>query len=104
MQVVELPMKTQPHPKYRQESCYLKAQVHHATGIVSDAKLIYTEACHLWPQFPPPQYRMVQMLVNEDSIEGNVLEGPLYKMIHKTRVAKDNVSIVLILHEKQVTS
>lgn len=51
------------------ESCYLKARVHHATGNLSDAKLLYTEACRLWPQFPPAQYGMAQMLVNEGNIE-----------------------------------
>lgn len=38
-------------------------------GNLSEAKLLYDEACHLWPQFPPAQYGMAQMLVNEGNIE-----------------------------------
>lgn len=38
-------------------------------GSLSDAKLLYSEACNLWPQFPPAQYGMAQMLVYEGSIE-----------------------------------
>lgn len=51
------------------ESCYLKARVHHAMGNLNEAKLLYSEACNLWPQFPPAQYGMAQMLVYEGSIE-----------------------------------
>ncbi|CAM9206048.1 unnamed protein product [Ectocarpus sp. 13 AM-2016] len=56
-------------PEIKAESCYLKARVHHATGNLSEAKLLYKEACHLWPQFPLAQYGMAQMLVNEGSID-----------------------------------
>ncbi|CAN0360608.1 unnamed protein product, partial [Ectocarpus sp. 12 AP-2014] len=56
-------------PEIKAESCYLKARVHHATGNLSEAKLLYNEACHLWPQFPLAQYGMAQMLVNEGSID-----------------------------------
>lgn len=56
-------------PEIKAESCYLKARVHHAMGSLSEAKLLYTEACHLWPQFPPAQYGMAQMLVYEGNIE-----------------------------------
>lgn len=43
--------------------------MHHATGNLSEAKVLYNEACHLWPQFPLAQYGMAQMLVNEGNIE-----------------------------------
>lgn len=43
--------------------------MHHATGNLGEAKLLYNEACHLWPQFPLAQYGMAQMLVSEGNIE-----------------------------------
>lgn len=71
-QVVELASTAYENttaPEIKSESCYLKARVHHAMGDLSQAKLLYDEACHLWPQFPPAQYGMAQMLVNEGNIE-----------------------------------
>eukprot|EP00752_Nemacystus_decipiens_P002121 g2024.t1 len=56
-------------PEIKAESCYLKARVHHAMGNLNEARLLYDEACHLWPQFPLAQYGMAQMLVNEGNIE-----------------------------------
>lgn len=56
-------------PEIKAESCFLKARVHHARGNLSEAKLLYTEACNLWPQFPPAQYGMAQMLVYEGNID-----------------------------------
>ncbi|CAM9276754.1 unnamed protein product, partial [Hapterophycus canaliculatus] len=56
-------------PEIKAESCYLKARVHHAMGNLGEAKLLYNEACHLWPQFAPAQYGMAQMLVNEGNME-----------------------------------
>lgn len=56
-------------PEINAESCYLKARVHHAMGSLDEAKLLYTEACNLWPQFPLAQYGMAQMLVYEGNIE-----------------------------------
>lgn len=72
LQVVELASTAYENtsaPEIKAESCYLKARVHHATGNLSEAKLLYNEACHLWPQFPLAQYGMAQMLVNEGSID-----------------------------------
>lgn len=72
LQVVELAstaFENTTAPEIKAESCYLKARVHHAMGNLSEAKLLYNEACHLWPQFPPAQYGMAQMLVNEGNIE-----------------------------------
>lgn len=59
-------------PEIKAESCYLKARVHHAMGSLAEAKLLYTEACNLWPRFAPAQYGMAQMLVYEGSIEAAV--------------------------------
>lgn len=72
LQVVELASTAYENttaPEIKAESCYLKARVHHAMGNLNEAKLLYNEACHLWPQFPPAQYGMAQMLVNEGNIE-----------------------------------
>lgn len=72
LQVVELARTAYENttaPEIKAESCYLKARVHHAMGNLSEAKLLYNEACHLWPQFPLAQYGMAQMLVNEGNIE-----------------------------------
>lgn len=51
-------------------------------GSFGEAKLLYTEACNLWPQFPPAQYGMAQMLVYEGDIEGAVkaLDGVLVEV------------------------
>lgn len=79
LQVVELASTAYENttaPEIKAESCYLKARVHHAMGNLSEAKLLYDEACHLWPQFPPAQYGMAQMLVNEGNIE------PAVKALH----------------------
>lgn len=56
-------------PEIKAESCYLKGRVQHAMGSLGEAKLLYSEACNLWPQFPPAQYGMAQILVYEGSIE-----------------------------------
>ena len=75
MQVVELSNTAYENTtatEIKAESCFLKARVHHAKGSLSEAKLLYTEACHLWPQFPPAQYGMAQMLVYEGKIESAV--------------------------------
>lgn len=79
LQVVELASTAYENttaPEIKAESCYLKARVHHATGNLSEAKLLYSEACHLWPQFPLAQYGMAQMLVNEGNVE------PAVKALH----------------------
>lgn len=42
--------------------------------------------------------------VAPDGMDGVTLDGPLYKKVHKTRVTKENVSVVFnmaLLHEKQ---
>lgn len=72
LQVVELATTAYENtttPEIKAESCFLKARVHHARGNLSEAKLLYTEACNLWPRFPPAQYGMAQMLVNEGNID-----------------------------------
>lgn len=72
LQVVELANTAYENttaPEIKAESCFLKARVHHARGNLSEAKLLYTEACNLWPQFPPAQYGMAQMLVYEGNID-----------------------------------
>lgn len=73
--MVELASQAYEHTtalEIKAESCYLKARVHHAMGSLGEAKLLYIEACNLWPQFPPAQYGMAQMLVYEGNIEAAV--------------------------------
>lgn len=75
LQVVELASTAYENttaPEIKAESCYLKARVHHAMGSLGEAKLLYTEACHLWPQFPLAQYGMAQMLVYEGNVESAI--------------------------------
>lgn len=54
----------------------------------------------------PEKQGVIEMadVAPDSAFDGNVLEGPLSKKIHKIRVTKDNVSIVFnlaVLHEKQ---
>lgn len=75
LQVVELASTAYENttaPEVKAESCYLKARVHHAMGGLGEAKLLYIEACQLWPQFPLAQYGMAQMLVYEGNIEAAI--------------------------------
>lgn len=72
LQVVELATfayENTTAPEIKAESCYLKARVYHATGSLNEAKLLYNEACNLWPKFPLAQYGRAQMLVNEGNTE-----------------------------------
>lgn len=75
LQVVELASAAYENTTAKEvkaESCFLKARVHHAMGSLSEAKQLYTEACNRWPQFPPAQFGMAQMLVYEGNVESAV--------------------------------